>query len=95
MHQYNLGKTPELLRPQTLPRNTHGADSPPQSKPPLPPKPARLYRKLKEISVEEQSDEDDSDEDEDDDEDDDMDGKAPLPSFGILILNKVDFCSPN
>ncbi|KAF9216424.1 DELLA protein rgl2 [Podila verticillata] len=77
IHQNNLGKT-ELLRPQSLSRNTHGADSPPQSKPPLPPKPARLYRKLKEISVEEQSDEDDSDEDEDDDEDDDMEGQLSV-----------------
>ncbi|KAG0034466.1 DELLA protein rgl2 [Podila clonocystis] len=99
-HQTNLGKTPELLRPQSLPsRNTHGADSPPQSKPPLPPKPARLYRKLKEISVEEQSDEDDSDEDEDDDEDDDMEGqlsvfsptlnrRASSPSIAIPAPNR-------
>ncbi|KAF9336997.1 DELLA protein rgl2 [Podila minutissima] len=87
-HQNNLGKAPELLRPQSLPsRNTNGADSPPQSKPPLPPKPARLYRKLKEISVEEQSDEDDSDEDEDDDEDDDMEDRSrsyTLPQYAAL-----------
>ncbi|KAG0331446.1 DELLA protein rgl2 [Podila horticola] len=87
-HQNNLGKTSELLRPLSHPsRNTHGADSPPQSKPPLPPKPARLYRKLKEISVEEQSDEDDSDEDDDDDEDDDMEDRSrsyTLPQYTAL-----------
>ncbi|KAG0083203.1 DELLA protein rgl2 [Podila epicladia] len=99
-HHNNLGKAPELLRPQSLPsRNTNGAESPPQSKPPLPPKPARLYRKLKEISVEEQSDEDDSDEDEDDDEDDDMEGqlsvfsptlnrRASSPSIAIPAPNR-------
>lgn len=54
-----------------------GLDSPPQSKPPLPPKPARLYRKLNDIKVEENfMDEDDSDEDDDDDDDDDdLEGK--------------------
>ncbi|KAF9283589.1 DELLA protein rgl2 [Mortierella antarctica] len=87
-HQNNPGKAPELLRPQSFPsRNTNGADSPPQSKPPLPPKPARLYRKLKEISVEEQSDEDDSDEDEDEDEDDDMEDRSrsyTLPQYAAL-----------
>ncbi|KAF8953716.1 DELLA protein rgl2 [Entomortierella lignicola] len=50
-----------------------GLESPPQSKPPLPPKPARLFRKIDDIKTEEHSDEDDSDEDEDDDDDDDED----------------------
>ncbi|KAG0215677.1 DELLA protein rgl2 [Mortierella sp. GBA30] len=46
-------------------------ESPPQAKPPLPPKPARLFRKLHDIKAEVQSmDEDDSDDDDDDDDDD-------------------------
>ncbi|KAF9355634.1 hypothetical protein BGX26_006293 [Mortierella sp. AD094] len=65
-------------RPQSMPPHSiyhpGGLESPPQSKPPLPPKPARLYRKPHEVKTEEHSlDEDDSDEDEDDDDDDDDD----------------------
>ncbi|KAF9200701.1 DELLA protein rgl2 [Haplosporangium sp. Z 27] len=66
-----------LSRPQSLPAHNMyppgGLESPPQSKPPLPPKPARLFRKIDDIKTEEHSDEDDSDEDEDDDDDDDED----------------------
>ncbi|KAG0318397.1 DELLA protein rgl2 [Dissophora globulifera] len=59
-------------------------DPPPQSKPPLPPKPARLFRKLPVIktednsSDEEESDDDDSDDD-DDDDDDDLEGHVFTP----------------
>lgn len=59
-----------------------GLESPPQSKPPLPPKPARLFRKLNDIKAEENSlDEDDSDED-DDDDDDDLEGKIGVAQNG-------------
>jgi len=55
--------------------NIGGLESPPQSKPPLPPKPARLYGKLSDVKAEDNSmDEDDSDDDEDEDEDD-LEGK--------------------
>ncbi|KAF9099124.1 DELLA protein rgl2 [Mortierella sp. AD031] len=68
-------------RPQSMPAqhlNVGGLESPPQSKPPLPPKPARLYRKI-DIKAEEHSlDEDDSDED-DDDDDDDLEGHVFSP----------------
>ncbi|KAG0381222.1 DELLA protein rgl2 [Mortierella sp. AD032] len=68
-------------RPQSMPAqhmNVAVLESPPQSKPPLPPKPARLYRKLNDIKVDENSsDEDDSDEDEDDD--DDLEGHVFSP----------------
>ncbi|KAF9430084.1 hypothetical protein BGZ94_008374 [Podila epigama] len=87
-----LSRALEPSRSQSVPvKNTTtqpiGADSPPQSKPPLPPKPARLYRKLDDIPVaEEQSmDEDDSDE-EDDEDDDDIEGlnrRASSPSIAI------------
>ncbi|KAF9925735.1 hypothetical protein FBU30_004531 [Linnemannia zychae] len=67
-------------RPQSMSiqhMNTSGLESPPQSKPPLPPKPARLYRKPNDIKVEENSlDEDDSD---DDDDDDDLEGHVFSP----------------
>ncbi|KAG9327614.1 hypothetical protein KVV02_003859 [Mortierella alpina] len=54
-------------------------ESPPQTKPPLPPKPARLYRKLHDIKAEMHSmDEDDSDED---DDDDDLEGHVFSPAL--------------
>lgn len=69
-------------RPQSMPAPhmvIGGLESPPQSKPPLPPKPARLYRKPNDIKVEENSmDEDDSDDD-DDDDDDDLEGHVFSP----------------
>ncbi|KAF9907306.1 DELLA protein rgl2 [Linnemannia zychae] len=71
-------------RPQSMPvqyMNIGGLESPPQSKPPLPPKPARLYRKLNDIKAEENSlDEDDSDDD-DDDDDDDLEGHVFSPQL--------------
>lgn len=61
-------------RPYSMPPG--GLETPPQSKPPLPPKPARLYRKLPDIKAEDRSlDEDESD---DDDEDDDLEGMQSL-----------------
>ncbi|KAI8605961.1 hypothetical protein EDD21DRAFT_88335 [Dissophora ornata] len=71
--------TDHHARPQSMPaQSLHpgGLESPPQSKPPLPPKPARLYRKFQDIKAEEHSlDEEESDEesDEEDDEEDDDD----------------------
>ncbi|KAG0278555.1 DELLA protein rgl2 [Linnemannia gamsii] len=71
-------------RPQSMPpqhMTIGGLESPPQSKPPLPPKPARLFRKLNDIKAEENSlDEDDSDED-DDDDDDDLEGHVFSPTL--------------
>lgn len=54
-----------------------GLESPPQSKPPLPPKPARLYRKLSDVKPEDHSMEDD-DTDDDDEDDDDLEGSFRL-----------------
>ncbi|KAG0362613.1 hypothetical protein BGZ54_008565 [Gamsiella multidivaricata] len=72
-------------RPHSLPaQSMHvgGRESPPQSKPPLPPKPARLYRKLQDIKTEEHLlDEEDSDEDEDEDEDDDLEAHVFSPTL--------------
>jgi hypothetical protein len=47
-----------------------GLETPPQSKPPLPPKPARLHRRLTDTKVEDHS----LDESDDSDDDDDMEG---------------------
>ncbi|KAF9975120.1 RasGEF [Actinomortierella ambigua] len=72
--------TPQCIAQQT---SSSGTDSPPRSKPPLPPKPARLYRKVDEAlqaQVEDQTDEDDDTEDDDDDDDDDDDEDIEDPS---------------
>ncbi|KAG0049891.1 hypothetical protein BGZ83_005266 [Gryganskiella cystojenkinii] len=81
------------IRPQSMPVhplytgagvvNVGGLESPPQSKPPLPPKPARLFRKMSDVKTDEHSlEDDDSDEDdEDDDDDDDLEGHVFSPTL--------------
>ncbi|KAI1317223.1 hypothetical protein EDD11_008815 [Mortierella claussenii] len=74
-------------RPLSMPvQSLHVGDhaSPPQSKPPLPPKPVRLYRKLPDIKAKEQhsldeDSDDDDDDDDDEDDDDDLEGHVFSP----------------
>ncbi|GJJ69575.1 hypothetical protein EMPS_01922 [Entomortierella parvispora] len=72
-------------RPQSMPAQSLysvGLESPPQSKPPLPPKPARLYRKLSDAKPEEHSmEDDDTDEDDEDEDDDDLEGHVFSPTL--------------
>ncbi|KAF9182696.1 RasGEF [Haplosporangium sp. Z 11] len=95
-----LRPTDHPIRPQSMPvcniqQHPSGVESP-QSKPPLPPKPARLYRKIHDIKTEVHSmDEDDSDEDddEDDDDDDDLQGNGfitVIPDGSIDPTNLVE-----
>ncbi|KAF9347471.1 hypothetical protein BGX34_003124 [Mortierella sp. NVP85] len=61
-------------RPYSMPV---GLETPPQSKPPLPPKPARLHRRLTDTKVEDHS----LDESDDSDDDDDMEGHTYPPTL--------------
>lgn len=65
-----------------------GLETPPQSRPPLPPKPARLHRRLTDTKVEE-SELDESDDDDDGDDDDDMEGMRDPVRLLILQGGKL------